>query len=187
MENKSKVKTIVGVLLILILLGVIGYLVYDKYITQNKVYDYEEKIKDLNKQIKEISKDNNAENGNDKNLVGAYIGIYNAPAEIGMPQLTNELLIVDEKNAVFCHQLGTTNECYKGTYSVSDNKLILYSTSKKEFNLDENKYEDVNDHSYISFLINHDQIEPLDEGFKMATLTKTKESDLRYANKAFEK
>lgn len=57
MEKKSKGKVVVITIVILALLGAVGYLIYDKNNTEKKITDYETQLKDLKKEIKEYKDD----------------------------------------------------------------------------------------------------------------------------------
>lgn len=187
MEKNKKGKTVLIVFLLLIVIGLIGYIVYDKYIDKDIINDYKTEIEELNNQIKELKASLNSEKENQVDLVGAYIGTYDAPKEVGRPTETDELLIVDEENAIFCSHIGTDTECYKGDYLVNDDKLIIYSTEKQELDFNNTEPSD-NDNTYLYFIIEKNQIIPdksrtTQNAF--ANLTKADASKLQYANKAF--
>lgn len=131
MENKSKGKTIAIVILVLIVLGLAGYIVYDK------VMDEKKNEEDKTTQKLDVNKENNEEqSGSEKvNITGLYKygQIYNIDATECKSEdptqekgFTFEILInsngsYEVKEASDCADVHTS----KGTYTFDDNKLVL--------------------------------------------------------------
>lgn len=185
MEKKSS-KGIVIVILVLALVGLGGYFVYDKFMVEDNTSELQKQVKSLNREIETLksSKSTTIKKQNTSGLIGAYSGKVDAPAEIGKPSEIDELLIKDEENAVFCFNVGTSTSCYKGTYIVNDNELFLHSTEKQILD-GSNIVENGSDNSYMTFIIGTDKITYNGEAHGSSlndNLSKTEISNLKYIN-----
>ncbi len=184
-NKKSTGKTVAIIILVLLVLGLGGYIAYDKVIVKES-RETEEPIK-TEKKVVDNSTSTQEETTAD--YVGAYSGTAEVPAEIGRPTETNELLIKDEKNATFCFNIGTGTSCYKGTYLIKDKVLYLHSTEKQILDgtssSDMKVTESGNDNSYMTFVIEESKIVYNGEasGSLLGDLTKIDNNNLKYANK----
>ncbi len=185
MEKKSKGKTMVIVILVLAVLGLGGYIIYDKFINkEDNTAELQGQIKKLNQEI-ETLKSNGNKDESINNLIGAYSGTVEAQAEIGRPIENIELLIKDANSAVYCSQLGTGMVCYKGTYIIKDKKIFLHFTEKHNFEFlgDDNvtKTESGIDNEYEIFTLEQENLIYDNNGLS-GILSKTDNFDLKYIN-----
>ena len=137
MEKKSRGKNIVIVILVLVVLGLVGYIVYDKYTFQNKILDYEKQIDNLKKQIDENHNSNESlEQENQVTKLNGYYKtgqIYSTDDNQCDPENLNQKH--GESTEILFKEDGTYKSFYAadcgggyagdGTYSIAGDKLVL--------------------------------------------------------------
>ena len=120
MEKKSKGKTVVIVILVLAVLGLGGYIVYDKFI--------EEKNTELNvkKEIKE-EKDNVIDNKSNVNIIGYYkSGTLSIPkTDCDENNKTREIALLENGKFKSAYALGCGGADQSGTYTYANNVVTL--------------------------------------------------------------
>lgn len=160
--EKSRGKTIIIVILVLVVLGLGGYIVYDKVITKD---ENNNEIKSLKAKINELKTVNNEDNSNDRinSIVGEYI--YTQNNENG-PSWT---ITVDfmEDGTYYEKVVGTAAEIIYGTYSISNDDIKLnqlFTHSNEQANgkkLNETYISKLNNDgtiNWISSVINQEKI-----------------------------
>lgn len=141
MENKSTGKTVLIVILLLAVIGLGGYIVYQKNSNDNEINKLNTKIDNLTKQIEKVS-DNNTivEEQKDNSIVGYYkTGKLSNPmpsCESGSLEQTTEIHLLED--GVFTYQYQSTCDSadQTGTYTYNDNKLILTCDSNNSAQCD---------------------------------------------------
>jgi len=135
MEEKSKGKTIVIVVLALAVLGLGGYIIYDKVVNkENEIMEYKNQINDLEKQVKDLKNKENAEKvespkANDeitlKDLYGTYKWWKSYTNEYGSKiNLQVQLVLNPDGSATYDAGSGYEVEQTKGSYIFKDGKII---------------------------------------------------------------
>ncbi len=123
MEKKSKGKIIAIVILVLLVLGLGGYIIYDKFVKEDETVELKRQVKSLNKEIDKLKTNNNTKDSNDKinSIVGEYSGIkeYNDSPSI-------RVKIDFMEDGTYYEEIASTMAIIKyGTYTVDNNKITL--------------------------------------------------------------
>ncbi len=139
MEKKNRGKIIIIVVLVLAILGLGGYIVYDKKNNENKITEYKNQINDLEKQVKDLKKQikeykENSEKvespkTNDeitlKDLYGTYKWEKSYTNEYGSKlNLQIQLVLNPDGSATYDAGSGYEAEQTKGSYIFKDGKII---------------------------------------------------------------
>lgn len=142
MEKKSRVKQFLVVVLFIILLGVVGFLIYDKYNAEKRITDYETQVNDLKKEIEEYKtvKDNNSNVETDeKRIVGYYKWGKTLETENNICDVVTNPLDGRTKEILFkedgTYELHFSGDCIggyggNGIYIINGDKLTLKITDK---------------------------------------------------------
>lgn len=129
MEKKGKGKVVLIVILLLALLGVSGYVVYDKFISKENDEKYsklETKYNKLEKQYKELKENEKQENTqpaayNYSNIKGLYAFTGNVVGEV-----TPEYKLNLYENGMFYYNYNTQPGGGKiGNYIINNNTIVL--------------------------------------------------------------
>lgn len=130
MEKKSTGKTIAIVILIILLLGALGYIAYDKVI----VKESEKTVKTENNTEEQTTIKTEKTSISDSYI---YDGVYTAN-----PDLTAHLELKLNGDNTFILYIGLNDaEALKGTYTLNDSKLMLYSIEADASGYDHHVYE----------------------------------------------
>lgn len=130
MENKSTVKTVTIIILLLIVLGLGGYIVYDKVIVQES--EKPAKTENTTEEHTTIKNEKTSISGS-----FIYSGVY-----VPSPELTANLELRLNGDNTFLLYIGLTDsEALKGTYVLDDTKLTLYSVEADASGYDHHVYE----------------------------------------------
>lgn len=149
MEEKKGNGLLIG-LLILLIIGLIGFIAYDKLITSK---NDEEEIDNLKQQVNTLTEEKNnlinnqtqeettTENNNFINAV--YYGFKEDPANNNNPKQFLTLFNDGTFSSLYVDSSG-----FSGTYEINNNKLILHKISTM-FGNGDNEYEFNQDKSQI--------------------------------------
>ena len=132
MENKSTGKTVVIIILVLLVLGLGGYIVYDKMLSKESA-----ETKESAKTEKKV--ENQTITESKKSIAGSYIydGKFTAN-----PDLTAHLeLKLNEDNTFILYEATTDAMAFKGTYTLNNSKLMLYAIEMDASQAEPNIYE----------------------------------------------
>ena len=139
MENQKSGpgKTVAIVILIILLLGTLGYLSYDKFLNRNEnettIQNYKDDIKTLKNEIETLK---NEKSNTSTNPLSALVGKY---AYSGNPKTENECGVFatleikadgtgEYNGGVQCG----SGEVAKGKLAISDDKIYLFNDNCKE-------------------------------------------------------
>ncbi|MBR2833817.1 MAG: hypothetical protein IKE75_05280 [Bacilli bacterium] len=130
MEKKSTGKNITIIVLIILLIGALGYIAYDKVI----VKENKEPVKTKNNIEEQTTIKTDKISISDSYV---YDGEYTAN-----PNLTAHLELKLNEDNTFLLYIGLTDaEALKGTYTLDDSKLTLYSIEADSSGYDHHVYE----------------------------------------------
>lgn len=157
MENKKdNGKTIIIVVLVLLVLGLSGYITYDKFIFKdNTTTELEEKVKQLNKTIDVLKQESTTneqqtestkqENTTENNYINAvYYGYSDNAASDNYPK--EFLTLFDNGKFV---ELFVDSEGNSGTYEINNNKLIIHRDAANGPSTGDSTYEISQDKTQI--------------------------------------
>lgn len=140
MEKKSTGKTIAIVILIILLLGILGYITYDKFIAKDDTIELQKQVKSLNKQIENLNDKNTNLNDNTntsvnplENLVGVWVYKASYTMDVNNEcELNVKLDLRDD--GTYTYEYGSTcagGTLANGTYALGKDKIYLYNEDCK--------------------------------------------------------
>ncbi len=134
MEKKSTGKTIAIVILIILLLGILGYITYDKFITKDDTIELQKQVKSLNKQIENLN-DKNTNTSVDplENLVGVWTYKDSYTMDVNNACEINVKLDLKDDGTYTYENIATCGDgtIAKGTYALGKDKIYLHNESCK--------------------------------------------------------
>lgn len=123
MEKKSRGKNIIIIILVLIVLGFGGFIVYDKIIVEDETAELNKQVESLKKEISDLNKSKEADDSNNKinSIVGEYSYTKNNPNGSSL------IITVDfmEDGTYYEKIAGTSASIIYGTYIIDNNKITL--------------------------------------------------------------
>jgi len=123
MEKKSRGKNIIIIILVLIVLGFGGFIVYDKIIVEDETAELNKQVESLKKEISDLNKNKEADDSNNKinSIVGEYSYTKNNPNGSAL------IITVDfmEDGTYYEKIAGTSASIIYGTYIIDNNKITL--------------------------------------------------------------
>lgn len=130
MEKKSTGKTIAIVILIILLLGTLGYITYDKFITKDDTTELQKQVKSLNNQIENLKeKDSNTNADPLKKLSGVWTYKESYKMDENNPCEINVKLNMKDDGTYTYDNIATCGDgtIAKGTYALGKDKIYLHN------------------------------------------------------------
>ncbi len=150
-------KNIAIVILVLVILGLGGYIVYDKKNNESKISDYNTQLNDLKKQMDEYKENSKSSETSDeitlKDLYGTYNWEKDYKNESGNKlKLKVQLVLKPDGSATYNASSGYEAEMTKGSYVYKDGKIIYTREYYNYDNGSNDPYTD-NDNKTITFKV----------------------------------
>ncbi|MBR3362851.1 MAG: hypothetical protein IKG40_02880 [Bacilli bacterium] len=150
MEKKSTGKTVIIVILLLAVIGLGGYIVYDKFIVKDETKELQSEINALKLEIKTLKEKTQSNNDDEiviTDLYGTYTWTKKYEANVSGPNLEAtyttyniKLVLNSDGTATYDASNGLEAEQTKGSFSYENGKIIY---TREYYNYDTSGPKDV--------------------------------------------